>query len=198
MDWRDASTVGVSLTHLSIEAIQMNLSGVGTEKVKIDTLSNGFVPLLGKELWSADNVKMIPESLVENELEGYGFILLVGALMRNHIIQDKIKHTMTEENAPQIVGDDNKPLGEKFDQMSYLGSGAFSNVYKVGEGEFLKLSRAASLEKSLEEEANILELLQKKEKCDGIPQFVSSVKIKFVIRSEISIMKGLRLNGIIG
>jgi hypothetical protein len=200
---KNASAAGVSLTLQSIEVIEMNLSGVGTEKVKIDTLSTGVVPLLGRELWSDDNVKMIPESLpVENELEGYGFILLAGALMRNHIIQDKIKHTMTEENAPQIVGDDNKPLGENFNQMSYLGSGAFSNVYKVDEGEFLKLSRAASLEKSLEEEANILQLLQKiekgKKKCDGIPQFVSSVKIRFVIRSEISIMKGLRLNGIIG
>ena len=104
---------------------------------------------------------------------------------------------MTKENVSQISEYDNMPLGEKFDQMSYLGSGAFSNVYKVGEGEFLKLSRAASLERSLEEEANILKLLREKT-YDCIPQFVSSVKIKFVIRSEISIMKGLRLNGIIG
>jgi hypothetical protein len=30
--------------------------------------------------------------------------------------------------------------------MTYLGSGAFSNVYKVDNGKFLKISRAASLE----------------------------------------------------
>jgi hypothetical protein len=71
---RDVAGLGVNLTLLSIEVIQMNLSGVGTKNVKIDTLSTGFVPLLGQELWSEDNRKMILKSLVENELEGYGFM----------------------------------------------------------------------------------------------------------------------------
>lgn len=43
-----------------------------------------------------------------------------------------------------------------------MGSGAFSNVYKVGNGQFLKISRAASLEKSLGEELKILKVLEQR------------------------------------
>ena len=42
--------------------------------------------------------------------------------------------------------------------MAYLGSGAFSNVYKVGNEKFLKISRAASLEESLGGELKILKV----------------------------------------
>mmetsp|Transcript_9594 Transcript_9594/g.14456 ORF Transcript_9594/g.14456 Transcript_9594/m.14456 type:complete len:99 (+) Transcript_9594:224-520(+) len=89
--------------------------------------------------------------------------------------------------------------------MTYLGSGAFLNVYKVGDGKFLKISRAASLEKCLGEELQILKVLNDctnnvKRKEYVIPQlrqeFKPLVQIQAVIRSEISTMKGLRLNGL--
>jgi len=75
-------------------------------------------------------------------------------------------------------------------------------VYKVGKGKFLKVSRAACLEKILEEELRILEELADGSEY-GIPRppqegIQSLVQIQAVGRGEISTMKGLRLNGIIG
>ena len=188
---RNASAVGVSLNLVSIEAIKMSLSGVGTDKACIETISTGCVPFLGKEFLTDKH-----NAVVDRETESNGFILLAGVLMHNIRIQDQFS-----EHSVSRVQDPNQAHEDDWVEMNYLGSGAFSNVYKVGEGKFLKISRAVSLEKCLGFELRILKKLNASE-SDCIPQLPKSfeplVQIKVVVRGEISTMKGLRLNGIIG
>ena len=188
---RNASAIGVCLTHLSIEAIQMNLSGVGTKDVDLATLSTGCIPFLGKKMLTDNHV------FVNKETEANGFVLLAGVLMNTVRSEDKF----TKENVSEVANDDKKS-GEDWSEMKYLGSGAFSNVYKVGTKTFLKIPKAASLEHILEAELKILKLLGKDVKDHGIPRLWNGlnhlVQIQAVIRGEISTMKGLKLNGIIG
>ena len=188
---RNASAVGVSLNLVSIEAIKMSLSGVGTDKACIETISTGCVPFLGNEFLTDKH-----NAVVDRDTESNGFILLAGVLMHNIRIQDQFS-----EQSVSRVQDSNQAHEEDWTEMNYLGSGAFSNVYKVGEGKFLKISRAVSLEKCLGFELRILKKLNASEN-DCIPQLPKSfeplVQIQAVVRGEISTMKGLRLNGIIG
>ena len=188
---RNASAVGVSLNLVSIEAIKMSLSGVGTDKACIETISTGCVPFLGNEFLTDKH-----NAVVDRDTESNGFILLAGVLMHNIRIQDQFS-----EQSVSRVQDSNQAHEEDWTEMNYLGSGAFSNVYKVGEGKFLKISRAVSLEKCLGFELRILKKLNASEN-DCIPQLPKSfeplVQIQAVGRGEISTMKGLRLNGIIG
>eukprot|EP00978_Attheya_sp_CCMP212_P047444 scaffold421371_cov108-Attheya_sp.AAC.1 len=185
---RNASAVGVSLTHLSIEAIKMSLTEVGTNEVDICTLSTGCVPLLGETFLTESHEE------VSRNTNTNGFILLAGVLM--HKLRTQHKFTK-EDGTSQIVTTGESE--DKWTEMTYLGSGAFSNVYKIADGKFLKIPRGALLEKSLSEELKILNLLKKK-KENGIPELPhhTLVQIQTVIRGEICIMKGLRLNGIIG
>ena len=69
--------------------------------------------------------------------------------------------TSLKYEAPTQI-EDSEDAKENWEEMTYLGSGAFSNVYKVGNGKFLKISRAASLEKSLGEELKILKVLEQR------------------------------------
>jgi hypothetical protein len=71
----DTCAVGVSLTHLSIEVIQLTLSGVGTEKVALGLNGTGCVPLLGTEDLTQEQKRLL------ESIETAGFVLLAGALM---------------------------------------------------------------------------------------------------------------------
>jgi len=174
---------------LSIEAIKMRLSGVGTKKVDIETVSTGCVPFLGVDFLTDKH------AIVDIETGMNGFILLAGVL--KHKLRTQDKNQFANLSVSQV---DEKMETWDYD-MTYLGSGAFSNVYKVGEGNFLKISRAACLEKSLEEELRILVKLEdgSEHGIPRLPQEIQSlVQIQAVGRGEISTMKGLRLDGIIG
>ena len=188
---RNAAAIGVCLTHLSIEAIQMKLSGVGTKDVDLATLSTGCIPFLFKKILTDNHV------FVNKETAANGFVLLAGVLMNTVRSEDKF----TKENVSEVANDDKK-IGEDWSEMKYLGSGAFSNVYKAGTKTFLKIPKAASLENSLEAELKMLKLLGKDVENHGIPRLWNGlnhlVQIQAVIGGEISTMKGLKLNGIIG
>ena len=93
---------------------------------------------------------------VDKETGSNGFILLAGVLMPKL----RTQYQFTKQNISQIG--DSEDAKENWEEMTYLGSGAFSNVYKVGNGKFLKISRAASLEKSLGEELKILKVLEQR------------------------------------
>ncbi len=101
---------------------------------------------------------------VDRETGSNGFILLAGVLMHNL----RTQYQFTKRNISQIGGSEDAK--DNWEEMTYLGSGAFSNVYKVGNGKFLKISRAASLEKSLGEELKILKVLEHCKENNGIPR----------------------------
>jgi hypothetical protein len=192
---KNASAVGVCLTHLSIEVIEMSLSGVGTVDIDLAAIGTGRVPLLGTDLLS----KKHEDYLVSTDANG--FVLLAGALIYAIPLEfDLMPVTQVD------------PGEEELNYIQYLGSGAFSNVVAVGlkdkEGkrQFMKIPKSAALGKSLAREATILRKLQNDTESSSIPRLfldagVSSSGVSIiqaVIRDEISKMEGLRLVGIVG
>jgi hypothetical protein len=170
---KNATTLGIVLTTGSIEVIQMRLTGVGTVDVDLSATGTGVKAFLGT---AADN----------------GFVLLAGALKRARC--DEIA-TGEMVSVCQIVPDG---PSTRLHVEGFLGSGAFSNVVKLGESEFMKIPIAAYLAADLEREAKILSLLQ----CPGIPIPASSPPgvstIETVVHDELSRMTCLRLRGVVG
>jgi hypothetical protein len=184
--------VGICLTHVSIEVIKMSLSGVGTKEVDLRAIGTGLVPLLGAEFVTQDHQKEELESV-----ETAGFVLLAGALI--HALPQKFD--LGGISVTQI--DHGK---EALTAIDYLGSGAFSNVVKLRDDEFMKMPKSAAVEKILTREATILRKLQSVEDgCFSIPRLVVDTdkgtgvsSIRSVICGEISDMVGLRLRGVVG
>ena len=81
---------------MSIEAIQMILSGVGTEEVSIETVSTGCVPFLGVDFLT-DTRK---NAGVDRETGPNGFIFLAGLLM--HTL--RTQYQFTKQNISQTGG----------------------------------------------------------------------------------------------
>jgi hypothetical protein len=179
---QDACAVGISLTCVSIEVLKMTLTNVGTPDVEIASSTTGRLPLLERDMMSEGQKK------AANGDANIGFLVLAGALM--------YKTSSQQEELPDITG----PDGSSIVVQSYLGSGAFSNVYKLKQdGHFLKMPRAASLARNLEREAGILQKLQMGVPCCSIPQRDSGVStFKSKIRGEISFITGLKLRGVVG
>jgi hypothetical protein len=71
---KDGRIFGVSLTHLSIEVIQMTLAEVGTGTVSLDMSTTGCVPLFGEVLLTGTQRKEFVS------LDTNGILLLAGAL----------------------------------------------------------------------------------------------------------------------
>jgi hypothetical protein len=174
---KNASKFGVVLTTGSIEVIKMSLTGVGTVDVDLSAIGTGVKAFLGT---SEDN----------------GFVLLAGVLKRAR--RDEIATDEMVSVSQINPGGPPTPLTVQ----SFLGSGAFSNVVKLGDREFMKIPKAASLAANLKHEANILSLLQGDIAYPGIPipvSFPSLVStIQTVVRDELSSMTCLRLQGVVG
>jgi hypothetical protein len=183
---KDGRTLGVSLTHLSIEVIKMNLAQVGTGTVSLDMSTTGCVPLFGKELLTGTQCKEFVS------LDTNGILLLAGAL----------KHRTPEEFDLGASLTQVEPIFEDLKHMQYLGSGAFSNVVGFhSSGDFIKMPKSAALATSLEQEAAILRKLESIPPSSSIPIIASEISIstlRAVIRGEISTMIGLRLHGVVG
>jgi hypothetical protein len=178
-------TVGVSLTLLSIEVVKVSLTNIGTLNVNSAASTTGCMPFLERRMMSkGQNAALGPQ------LNGNGFVVLAGALMYK-------SPTECLADITQVT-----PMKEVLHGPSYLGSGAFSNVYKLEQvGCFLKLPKSASFAINLEQEANILKSLQRGQPCALIPKCASSEGVsqfQSKIRGEISFMKGLRLSGVVG
>jgi hypothetical protein len=192
---KNEGALGVSLTHLSIEVINMTLTGVGTKAVSLDMITTGCVPLLGKASLSDAQIKEF------GSIDTNGFVLLAGAL----------KHRSSQEFDPADISSLTQvgPIEEDLTKIEYLGSGGFSNVVcLVGTpGEFMKMPKVAALAKILEQEAEILRKLQSGDGLGSIiPRLVLGTEegasgistLQNVVRGEISIMRGLRLRGVVG
>jgi hypothetical protein len=174
---KNASNLGVVLTTGSIEVIEMKLTGVGTLEVDLSAVGTGVKAFLGTQ---DDN----------------GFVLLAGALKRAR--RDEIATDEMMSVSQIVPGCPPTTLNVQ----SFLGSGAFSNVVKLGESEFMKIPKAACLAPDLEHEAKILMHLQCNVTNHGIPipaSLQSGVStIQTVVRNELSSMTCLRLHGVVG
>jgi serine/threonine protein kinase len=124
-----------------------------------------------------------------------GFVLLAGALKRARRDENAMDNMVSVSEI--VSGVPTTPLTFQ----KFLGSGAFSNVVKLGKSEFMKIPKAACLAADLVHEASILNHLQ----CPtpkGIPILACSPQgvsaIQFVVRGELSRMPCLRLRGVVG
>ena len=190
---KDSYALGTVLTPLSIEVVKMTLSDVGTEEVDLRVIGTGCLPLLGKDY--LDRHAKHAMSLISSDVsEGEeGFVLLAGALIRaapTALAAPTFPPTSVRQSNPE----------EELVFTQFLGSGAFSNVARLrGQGEFLKMPKAAALAKNLTYEAKILQSLNSQD-CH-IPKLVYEsgvTSIRTVIRGEVTHMVFLRLHGIVG
>jgi hypothetical protein len=186
----DACVIGVSLTYLSIEVVKVSLMHVGTPNVALAHSTTGCTPLLGRSMMSDGQKAALglvgDEAALDAKDNANGFLLLAGAL----------QYKSLQEDLPDIKNPDASRVGVR----SYLGSGAFSNVYELEQdGYFLKVPIGACLARYLEQEASILKTLQMGQSCPFIPWCDSGVsEFKSTIRGEISLVSGLRLRGVVG
>ena len=185
----NAAAIGVSLTQLSIEVIELKLSGAGTNEVKISEVSTGLMPLgLDSTMESKHGLK--------SEQKESGIFLLAGAIL---YANGKGISYQQMKISPML---NDRPI--KY--IDHLGTGAFANAFEIDTDEFMKVPLSASQAKSLEHEAAILKKLADRIESipDSIPKLANLVAENLLsdlcatIRDEVSIMKGLRLKGIVG
>ena len=178
-----------------IRAMKMSLAGVGTDEVSLSTVDTGCIPLLGKASVETHPSGCVGEfDIREGGQENDGLVVLTGAL---------IYQGPDEYGSNEVVINQSSPTNAKLSGATYLGSGAFSNVVKLGEDEFMKMPISAALEPSLLAESKILRALQG---ITNVPQLVLKDTdardgisiIEAFIRGEESCTRGLRLKGIVG
>jgi serine/threonine protein kinase len=119
-------------------------------------------------------------------------VLLAGALMYSTL---RPEFDCSNMSLAQVT-----PSKETF-TIKFLGAGGAANVFQLGDGEFIKIPRAACVTKLWVAEAAILKKLESDQSSSfRIPRLVCGdiSIIQTVIRGEISTMIGLRLRGIIG
>ncbi|CAB9505709.1 expressed unknown protein [Seminavis robusta] len=192
----EAAAVGVSLSQLSIEVIELKITGLGTNDVKLEGKTTGCVPLgidpdmgklFGLPTWS-------PGTPPNNEAPS-GFALLAGTLL--HADGQGLRYGQdTTISLSQV-----SPLQEEL-TFQYLGSGAFANVFQLGDkssDEFMKVPLSANRGRSLATEAKIL---KKFHNIDGVPTLSLATEnalsdLQATIRDEVCRMKGLRLKGVV-
>ena len=139
----DVSTIGVSLTQLSIEVIELRLSGLGTENVDVSGRSTGAMPLgLDRDMEEQHYLKPAPASMIS------GFVLLAAAILYADGKGISYNDMSISPN-----------LEHPFECFDLLGSGAFASAFKIGEDEFMKVPHSASQAASLENEARVLKFL---------------------------------------
>jgi serine/threonine protein kinase len=144
------------MTMVSVEIVEMELSGMGTAEVKLETRKTGHEPLfdmdttlklLGDMKEKSCVVKNCLKQFKEGDSPQEGFILLQNLL--SGILEHREPTSLTYSNRS---GDASVQLER------LLGSGAFSSVYALKEpGEtFLKTPKSHRCVKALENEAEAL------------------------------------------
>jgi hypothetical protein len=150
---------GVVMTMVSVEIVEMKLSGMGTAKVKLETSKTGHEPLFDMEttlnlLGSMEKkscvVKNSLNEFTEADSPQKGFILLQDLLSGPLEHHDPTSSTYSNQTSDTSI-----QLGR------LLGSGAFSSVYALkGDDEtFLKTPKSRRCVKALENEAEALKAL---------------------------------------
>jgi hypothetical protein len=150
---------GVVMTMVSVEIVEMELSGMGTAEVKLETRKTGHEPLfdmnttlslLGDMKDKSCVVKKCLKQFTEGDSPQKGFILL------QYLFSGLLEHhEPTSSPYSNRSGTTSIPLG------GLLGSGAFSSVYALKEHAeiFLKTPKSRRCVKVLKNEAEALKAL---------------------------------------
>ena len=158
----DSAVRGVVMTMVSVEIVEMELSGVGTAKVKLETRKTGHLPLfdmdttlnlLGSMKDKSCVVKNCLTQFADGDSPQAGFIML------QNLLSGQLEHRQPTSATYSIR------TGDTFIQLGrLLGSGAFSSVYALKEHDekFLKTPKSRRCVKVLKNEAEALTALNHK------------------------------------
>ena len=138
----DSGVRGVVMTMVSVEIVELELSGVGTSKVKLETRKTGHLPLFDMDITLSllgsmkDKPCVIKNCLpqfTKGDSHQAGFIML-----QNLLSGQPKRHEPTSSTYSFWTGDTFIQLGR------LLGSGAFSSVYALKEHDeaFLKTPKS--------------------------------------------------------
>jgi serine/threonine protein kinase len=150
---------GVVMTMVSVEIVEMKLSGMGTAKVKLETSKTGHEPLfdmdttlklLGGMKKKSGVVKSCLNQFTEGDSPQKGFILLQDLLSGPFEHLEPTSSTYRNQKSDPSI-----QLG------TLLGSGAFSSVYALqgDDKTFLKTPKSLRCVKALKNEAEALKAL---------------------------------------
>jgi hypothetical protein len=190
---------GVVMTIVSVEIVEMKLSGMGTAEVKLEMRKTGHAPLfdmdttlnlLGDMKDKSCVVKNCLKPFTEGDSPQEGFILLQNLL--SGLLEHHGPTSLTYSNR---TGDTSIPLG------GLLGSGAFSSAYALKEHAetFLKTPKSRRCVKVLKNEAEALKALDHtcipKVFLEDAPH-LGVLTVQFLC--DKAELPSLRLNGLIG
>jgi Protein kinase domain len=202
----DCQVFGLELTMGSVAVVMLELSGVGTAAVEVTTSRSMRMPLFDKETRMA----LFPGSVRLDVEESYditdgdqnalpaGFDLLARTLKSVQL--ETGKASINDRSSRFTLRPKAKESPVQVD--NYLGSGAFSHVLTLSNGDnnvFVKVPKSHRMKKSLECEVAALQNLAGHV---NIPQLydtenpVRTLDIK--IRCEVSDLPCLPLRGLIG
>jgi hypothetical protein len=191
---------GVVMTTVSVEIIEMKLSGMGTAKVKVELKKTGHEPLfdmdtmlslLGNIKEESRVIKKCLKQVKEGDSPQEGFILLQELL--SGLLEHREPTSSTYSNK---TGDISIQLG------SLLGSGAFSTVYALKEHDetFLKTPKSRRCVKAMKNEAKVLKALDHtfipKVFLEDGPLHLGILTVQLLC--DKSELPSLRLKGLIG
>jgi serine/threonine protein kinase len=187
------------MTMVSVEIVEMKLSGMGTAEVKLETRKTGHEPLfdmdttldlLGDMKEKSCVVKNCLKQFTEGDSPQKGFNLLQALLSG-----------MLEHHEPTSSAYSDQTVDTSIQLGRLLGSGAFSSVYALKEhGEtFLKIPKSRRCVKALENEVEALKALD--HTC--IPKvFLEDAPHLGILTVQLlcdkSVLPSLRLKGLIG
>ncbi len=199
---QDDVVFGIVLSMVSVQVLELKLTGVGTDQVRIILRQTPHVPLLGE-----DFVPISIRDSVAWDMQSDGLLLLAMAMLdmpRDSLFgnnRDQIHRiTVSAHNSfgPHQNGNDSF----EFSMNSLLGSGSFAHVVKIHDDMFIKIPRSQRMVKSLIQECKVLRKLDPYQQpffprtvvAEGDGLFL----VNLSIRNEISCMHVLPLRGMIG
>ena len=215
----DCKVFGLELTMASVSVVVLELSGVGTDEVDIETSRSKRVPLFDKDtranLFQEEDVRRGVENSFDTNKEGRdgaqafdenvrdmpaGFFLLARTIMS----VQKGLGTVSINGSGCHLSLRPEGLESPIKTVQHLGSGAFAHALELevkngNDGVFLKMPKTFQMVKALERESNALKALRL---CDNIPKLYDTNKIirtlDIKIRCEMSQLPCLPLKGLIG
>jgi hypothetical protein len=202
----DCQVFGLELTMGSVAVVMLKLSGVGTAAVEVTTNRSQRMPLFDMETRKA----LFPDSVRHDLEKSYnstgddqnGLPVGFGLLART------LKSVQLEVGKASLNnGSSTFTLRPKASESpvqvnNYLGSGAFSHVLTLNNGDndvFVKVPRSHRMKKSLEGEAAALQNLRGHRNIPELYDIDNPVRtLDIKIRCRVSNLPCLPLRGIIG
>lgn len=190
---------GVVLSMVSIQVLEMRLTKIGTNEVKLVFRQTPHVPLFRRF--------ELPQGIQTEfdwDMDSNGVLLLAGAMLdipRMSLFGEQIKCTVDDESAKNFFSNSEEARKHTgIEIQSLLGSGSFAHVVQLDNNAFMKVPRSRRMVRSLQRECEKLTMLDPGVNEGWIPKTMPwgvSV-VNLFIRNEISQMEVLRLTGIVG